>query len=83
MSATPPIEVDEQRSSDLREVMKRYTEICLEFERKKIEILPPKIYEAMRRDKVQQMQDFCDRVAKEAAARGMTDEILAEILNEE
>ena len=37
-------------------------------------------YERVRRANIEEFQKFCDRVGAEAARRGMTEEILADIL---
>jgi prevent-host-death family protein len=43
-------------------------------------VLPPGEYERLRAANVADFQRFCDRVAENAAARGMTEETLSEIL---
>lgn len=39
-------------------------------------------YDRIRRKKIEEFQKFCDRVGAEAAKRGMTDEVLADILKD-
>jgi len=39
-------------------------------------------YERVRRTNIDEFQKFCDRVGAEAAQRGMTEEILADILKD-
>jgi prevent-host-death family protein len=43
-------------------------------------VLSPKEYERLQALNAADFQVFCDRIAEEAAARGMTEEKLAEIL---
>ena len=43
-------------------------------------VISPEEYERLRRIKVDRFNATCDRIAAEAKARGMTEEILAEIL---
>ena len=46
-------------------------------------VLSPEEYERIHDFNVRQFQRFCDEVAKEAKARGMTEEILTELLADE
>jgi hypothetical protein len=39
-------------------------------------------YERIRRKNIDEFQKFCDRVGAEAVKRGMTEEILADILKD-
>jgi prevent-host-death family protein len=45
-------------------------------------IISAEQYERIRRNDVEELQRFCDRVGREAAARGMTEEVLANILKD-
>ena len=45
-------------------------------------ILSAEEYERVRRANIDEFQKFCDRVGAEAARRGMTEEILADILKD-
>ena len=46
-------------------------------------VLSPQEYERLRAINTEEFQRFCDRVAERAAARGLTEEKLAEILADE
>lgn len=43
-------------------------------------VLSPQEYERLRRLNVQEFQEFCDRISKQAAERGLTEEKLAALL---
>jgi prevent-host-death family protein len=45
-------------------------------------IMSPQEYERIRKTNVEEFQKFCDRVGAEAVKRGMTEEILADILKD-
>jgi len=45
-------------------------------------IISAEEYERIRRINVEEFQKFCDRVGEEAVRRGMTEEILADILKD-
>ncbi len=45
-------------------------------------IISPEEYQRIRRANVEELLKFCDRVGAEAARRGMTEEILADILKD-
>jgi len=45
-------------------------------------IMSAEEYERIRRKNVDEFQKFCDRVGAEAAKRGMTEEVLADILKD-
>lgn len=45
-------------------------------------IISAEEYERFRKKKIDEFQKFCDRVGAEAARRGMTEEILADILKD-
>ena len=45
-------------------------------------IISPEEYERIRRSNVEELLKFCDRVGAEAAKRGMTEEVLADILKD-
>lgn len=45
-------------------------------------IISAKEYERIRRGNIEEFQKFCDRVGGEAVKRGMTEEILADILKD-
>ena len=46
-------------------------------------LLSPREYERLRALNADEFQHFCDRVAERAAARGLTEEKLAEIVGDE
>jgi prevent-host-death family protein len=46
-------------------------------------LLSPREYDRLRALNVEEFQLFCDRIAERAAARGMTEEKLAELLADE
>ena len=45
-------------------------------------IISAKEYERIRKSNIDEFQKFCDRVGAEAVKRGMTEEILADILKD-
>jgi prevent-host-death family protein len=45
-------------------------------------IISPERYERMRKSDVEELQRFCDRVGRTASERGMTEEVLADILKD-
>ena len=45
-------------------------------------MLSPKEYDRLRGLNIVEFEQFCDRIGKEAAARGLTEEKLAEIIEE-
>lgn len=45
-------------------------------------IISPEEYERIRRSNVEELLKFCDRVGADAAKRGMTEEVLADILKD-
>ena len=46
-------------------------------------VLSPQAYERLRALNTEEFQGFCDRVAERAAARGLNEETLADILADE
>ena len=46
-------------------------------------VLSPAEYDRLRAINIQEFEHFCDRIANRAAARGMTEEKLAEVLADE
>lgn len=46
-------------------------------------LLSPRAYERLQALNIEEFQRFCDRVGERAAARGLTEERLAEILADE
>ena len=45
-------------------------------------MLSPKEYDRLRGLNIAEFEQFCDRIGKEAASRGLTEEKLAEIIEE-
>jgi prevent-host-death family protein len=69
-----------QRLAALLDAAQREPVVIRRHERDVAVILSAEEYDRLRALNVDEFQRFCDRVAEQAAARGLTEEKLAEIL---
>lgn len=79
MSATAA----KQRFAEVLDTVQREPVIIRRHEREVAVVISMEDYERLRRARIDDFNAFCDRVGKEAEARGMTEEILAELLRDE
>ena len=71
-----------QRSGALIDAAQREPVLIRRHDRDVAVIISAEEYERIRRINVEEFQKFCDRVGEEAVRRGMTEEILADILKD-
>jgi len=71
-----------QRSGALIDAAQREPVLIRRHNRDVAVMISAEEYERIRRINVDEFQKFCDRVGEEAARRGMTEEILADILKD-
>ena len=72
-----------QRFASLLDAAQREPVTIRRQKREVAVVLSPAEYERLRAVNILEFERFCDRIAERAAARGMTEEKLAEILADE
>jgi len=71
-----------QRSGAVIDAAQRGPVLIRRHDRDVAVMISAEEYERIRKTNVEEFQKFCDRVGEEAARRGMTEEILADILKD-
>ena len=71
-----------QRSGALIDAAQREPVLIRRHDRDVAVLISAEEYERIRKANVEELQKFCDRVGAEAARRGMTEDILADILKD-
>lgn len=79
MSATAA----KQHFAEVLDTVQREPVIIRRHERDVAVVISVEDYDRLRRAKIDEFNAFCDRVGAEAKARGMTEEILADLLRDE
>ena len=72
-----------QKFAEMLDTVQREPVVIRRHERDVAVVISMDDYERLRRAHVDDFNAFCDRVGAEAEARGMTEEILAELLRDE
>ena len=73
----------EQRLSALSEAAQREPLMIQRHDRDLAVLLSPQEYDRLRALNISEFQHFCDRVAEGAASRGLTEDRLAKILEDD
>jgi prevent-host-death family protein len=72
-----------QRLAALLDAAQREPVVIRRQKREVAVLLSTQEYDRLRALNAAEFQRFCDRVARDAAARGLTEEVLSEILSDE
>lgn len=71
-----------QRLAALLDAVQREPVLIRRQNRDAAVMMSPEEYDRIRNRNIKEFQEFCDRVGAEAAKKGMTEELLAEILRD-